>query len=292
MRPRFQKTVLWVLIAIVWILQTASGAIIESITLKDAMAKGLVKISIVAADTDTLKPFSSYYGSCLKINLLSSSAKTMTVKIENGYFLQPADSLDQRMIVTKEELITLNPKQKKSVKLFAMCTQMHHSSPDELSKYSLASKSNGPLYDLIQLIDKKSYQSDAAQHAIWVITDSSEISSIYSDNETELSELQSFVAKATGKPIPRSRNPLNYSSGSVSGAISWESNSNQTLSFYIQAEDGKREVTFFEHQLFSKPALNTLNWKFSFKSFPKGVYYVLLEDTKGTEIAKRPFIVK
>lgn len=263
----------------------------ETITLNDAIKKGVVKVSILAADRDTLIPFSSYYGACLKIKIISSSSQTMNIKVENGYFLQPADSNDQRMIITKEELITLSPKQKKSLNLFAMCSQMHRSSPDESSQYMLASKSVGPLYDLIQLIDKKNYQSDAAQHAIWALTDSSDISSIYSNNFTELEDLQGFVAKVTGKPIPQSRNPLNYSSGAVHGSISWENKIAQTLTFYIRSENGNKEVTFFEKQNFVKPAINTLNWKFSFKGFPKGVYYVVLEDLKGSEIAKRPFIV-
>lgn len=271
--------------------QKAFSASAESITLTEAIKKGVVKISIIAADRDTLRPFSSYYGACLKLKMISSSSQTMSIKIENGYFLQPADSNDQRMIITKEELISLSPKQKKSLNLYAMCTQMHHSSPDELSQYALASKSEGSLFDLIQLIDKNNYQSGAAQHAIWTLTDGSDISSIYSDNEKELTDLQGFISKITGKSIPRSRNPLNYSSGSVNGAISWENKTAQTLTFYIRSENGNKEVTFFEKQNFIKPALNTLNWKFSFKGFPKGVYYVVLEDLKGTEIAIRPFIV-
>lgn len=261
-----------------------------SITLKEALDKKMVSCTFQAARKDSTRWSSSYYGKCMNVHLQNLTKAPVTVSLETGFFIQPEDSSFQRMIVTGNELITLAPATSKSRDFYAMCTQMSNSSPNDKMKYALASKAEGSLLGLVELINTKKYQSDAAQHAVWAITDGSGVGNIYSTNPAELKDLQEFVTKATGQVIPRLPNTIKYNSGIVNGTIYWETAVAQTLSLFIMRPDSTVVDYFFENKPFMA-AHQTLNWKFSYKGFPAGVYYVMLIDDKQKVISKRPFIV-
>lgn len=259
-------------------------------SIKDAIDKKLVSCSfgIASRDTNVWRP--SYYDKCMNVRLQNLTKSYFTVSLETGYFVQPEDSGYQRMIITQDELISMAPSRNVSRDLYAMCTQMSNHGPDDDMKYALASKADGSLLGLVQLINAKHYQSDAAQNAVWVLTDGSSIGNIYSDNSAELKDLQNFVTKATGLSIPKQPNVIKYNSGVVTGTIYWESLEKQTLSLFLMRQDSTLEYAFFEKKVFNA-AQQTLNWKFTYKGFPAGVYYVMLIDDKQKVISKRPFIV-
>lgn len=259
-------------------------------TLKDAVDKKLISCSFGTASRDTNVWRPSYYDKCMNVRIQNLSKSYFTVSLETGFFIQPEDSGYQRMIITQDELISMAPSKKVSRDLYAMCTQMSNHGPIDEMKYALASKAEGSLLGLVQLINTKHYQSDAAQNAVWVLTDGSSIGNIYSDNAAELKDLQNFVTKATGLIVPKEPNVIKYNSGVVNGTIYWESLEKQTLSLFLMRQDSTLEYAFFEKKVFNA-AQQTLNWKFTYKGFPAGVYYVMLIDDKQKIISKRPFIV-
>lgn len=262
------------------------------ISLADAIKKGQVKVSIKGSPPDSIKnQISSYYGPCLLLNIQSTSKTMLNLRIESGRFLETADSSEQRMVITQDELIVLKPSGKKSINLFAMCTQMHERSPGKESLLAMGPMAEGNLLELTQFIYKNKFQSLAGQEAVWVVTDNNDVGSIYSDNKDEMNKLQLFVCKLTGKLPPPAPHSIFYTSGMVSGEIAFENKKRETYSFVMMNEAGEKIGTFFENRIIEKPMILTLTWRFRFKGFAKGVYYVKLINQENQVVANRPVVI-
>lgn len=262
------------------------------LSLAEAINKGQVKALIAARTDDTAKDFlSSYFGPCLRVDLHNLTKTRIQILIESGRFVEPSDSTEQRMMFTHDELITLEPGKKKSLNTYAMCTQMHDAAPGKESLLALGNMADGNLLSLAQFISKNNIQSQAAQQAIWVITDNNGLGSIYSQNTYEMNKLLSIVSKLTGKLPPPVPNSIFYSSGLVSGEIVFENKQRETYSFYMVNEKGEKIGTFFENKLLTQPMVTTLTWRFRFKGFPKGVYYVNLFNSRNEVVVSRPMVI-
>jgi hypothetical protein len=262
------------------------------ISLSDALKKGLVKAEITGKKSDTSFFLNrSYYGPCISLDLHNLSTSSLSLILENGRFLETLDTNEQRMIVTRQALISLLPGKKRTYPIYAMCTQMHDASPRPQSVLALGAMATGGLLQLTQFIGTKNYQDHTGQEAIWAITDNNDLSNIYSENAQELKEMLQIVSKITGKPVPEIPQPIEYAEGSVSGEIIFHNKQSESYSMILEDESGKEIVTFFENQLIEKPVKNTLSWKFRYKGFPKGIYYVKLFTKSGEIEAKRPVVV-
>jgi len=282
---------LLLLISIHFILFTTKAECAE-ISLADAIKNGQVKVSIKGSPSDTMRNLiSHYYGPCLLLNIHSTAKTTLSLRIESGRFLETADSSEQRMVITHDELIVLKPSGKKSINLFAMCTQMHERSPGTESLLALGPMAEGNLLQLTQFIHKNNFQSLAGQEAVWVVTDNNDIGSIYSDNKDEMNKLQLFICQLTGKLPPPAPHSIFYASGLVSGEIVFENKNRETYSFVMMNEAGEKIGTFFENRTLEKPMITTLTWRFRFKGFAKGVYYVKLINLKNEVVANRPVVI-
>jgi len=262
------------------------------ISLAEALKKGLVKATLQGSNRDSTRNFlSSYYGPCLTLSVQSMSKSTLSLTLENGRLLETNDSTEQRMVVTRDELITLQPGKNKRIQVFAMCTQMHDRSPGKESLLALGTMAEGNLLDMARFIGKKNYQSLAGQEAIWVITDNNDIGSIYSGNETELKDLQQMASKLTGKPVPKAPHRIDYADGSVSGEIVFDNKQKESYTLFIEDEAGELIIAFFEDRIIERPMYTTLSWRFRYKGFPKGIYYVKLVTKNKDLVASRPIVV-
>ncbi|NVO19607.1 MAG: hypothetical protein HXX13_07895 [Bacteroidetes bacterium] len=265
----------------------------ETLSLEDALKKGIVSAEISGRPYDSSRIFlSSYYGPCLNLHLKSKSHSTLSIILENGRFLETADTSEQRMIVTQQELISLLPDKEKKIAIYAMCTQMHDHSPGSKSRLSMGPMASGNLLKLTRFIGHNKFQDQAAQETIWVITDDNSPDNIYSENENELKTLQSFITELTGKKLAPLPQRIEYAEGIASGEIIFENKEKEAYTMKILNEEGETIVTYFEDQPIEKPTRTTLTWRFRYKGFPKGVYYVKLMNSSRQLIANRPIIIK
>jgi len=262
------------------------------ISLTEALKKGLVRATLQGSDRDSTRNFlSSYYGPCITLLVQSMSKSALSINLESGRLLETIDSTEQRMVVTRDELITLQPGKNKRIQVYAMCTQMHDRSPRKESLLALGTMAEGNLLEMTRFIGNKNYQSLAGQEAIWVITDNNDLGSIFSTNETELKELQQMASRLTGKPVPKAPHRIDYADGSVSGEIVFDNKQKESYSMFIEDEAGEVIIAFFEDKTIERPMHTTLTWKFRYKGFPKGVYYVKLITKNKNLVASRPIVV-
>jgi len=170
----------------------------------EALQKGLVSIKINGAKPDSLQEtVSGHYGPCMQMEIVSLNSLAMSLNLDYGYSLVPHDSSLQTMIVTQSLIVKVLPKQKKLQKIYAMCTEASDAGPSFTKNFNLGFRSIGSLLDLTKLINQRKYQTDAAQNAVWCLTDNHDISSIYSSDTAMMYELRRFVATAKGVALSK-----------------------------------------------------------------------------------------
>lgn len=257
--------------------------------LSEALQKKLVTVSLSGAKSDTAfkGESSSHYGPCMQLEVSNASADNLTLNLEYGYKLVPDDSSLQTMIVTQTLIVKLPPRQKKNYRVYAMCSEAHDGGPTPGSNFVLRTRATGHLLGLTELLNRKKYQGNAAQNAVWCLTDNYDIQSIFSTDTTMMYELRRFVAKAKGKgaekvyaavtsepytePEPvRTVSPTIYS-GSFS--YSFSRTSNITIALYD--EDNKLKKTYLSNQT-QGSGEHTYNYKVSSEEMDNKRHYVRL----------------
>lgn len=170
------------------------------LTLTEAVNKKLVSVNMRGAEQDsTFKgEYSSHYGPCMALEVVSLSADDLNLALDYGYKLEPADTTVQTMMVTQSLLVNLAPKQKKNYRIYAMCTEASQSGPNPKMAFKLGHRTYGHLLEMVELLHRKKYQGNTAQDAVWCLTDNHDISSIYSMDTAMMFDLRRQVAKAKG----------------------------------------------------------------------------------------------
>ncbi|MFN8297587.1 MAG: hypothetical protein U0T75_00680 [Chitinophagales bacterium] len=175
-----------------------------SYKLADAVQKKLVSVQFSGAKEDTAHMMtSSHYGPCMSMEIVNASADDMTLNLDYGYMLMPDDTGIQAMMVTQTLIVKLQPKAKKNYRLYAMCTEATDGSPSSAQPFKLGKRTSGNLLGLAELLNRKKYQNDAAQDAVWCLTNNHDVTSIFSTDTTMMYELRRFVAKAKNIPLSK-----------------------------------------------------------------------------------------
>jgi len=147
-------------------------------------------------------PNSSHYLKPVIITIRNLKKFPVVVDIDNGLILKANDSSYQNMVITRNEIITLNPLEKKSYELYGMCTEPSDKAPDSKTTYSSGNLAPAGLLEVTKLIQKSKYFDIAGQSAVWAVIDKRGLEDISGFDSIEARELQKLVSKVTGKPLP------------------------------------------------------------------------------------------
>lgn len=157
-----------------------------SISIEEAIQQKLISVTVRTYDRSKDSVFHpSYYGSCLMFDIKNLKAVPINLTEDVGRFLMPNDTAEQRMIITSPVTLALLAQQKKSVPVFAMCTEAHDAGPALDSRFSYGKYADGNLLTLVKLIAKNRFQDEGAQSAVWCITDNYSPYDIYSSDTSE-----------------------------------------------------------------------------------------------------------
>ena len=108
-----------------------------AISIEDAIKQKLISITVHSYDGSKDSVFHpSYYGSCVVFDIRNLKSTAIQLTQDAGRFLMPADSDEQRMIITSPVTLALLAHQEKSVPVFAMCTEAHDAGPSGQTKFS------------------------------------------------------------------------------------------------------------------------------------------------------------
>lgn len=262
--------------------------------LAEAQQKKLVQATFSGALTDTTYrgEYTSHYGPCMAMQLTNSTNAIIDLNLEYGYMLEPADTALQTMIVTQTVLVKLQPRQTKNYRVFAMCTQAHDKGPSPDKNFALRKRATGNLLALSELINGKQYQSDAAQNAVWCLTNNYELSSIHSEDTAMMYTLRRFVAKAKGigtdkiypaayqphqnnEPLPETEKPARSFNIEYSGSLNYSSSKTSKVTIALFDADNRLKKTYIDNETQSSGE-HTFTYKISGDEMDNKPHYLRL----------------
>lgn len=243
------------------------------IDIREAVKSGWITLSVEGNGGHT--------GKTIRLKVQNLKKRKFQVFVPAGLIFASVDSTEQDLIIIQERLLALNKKQKRTFTLYGMCTQSGNRSPQEKSLFILSEEE--PSDDLMKLtayIDKNALRTQAAQYAIWAVTDNKRVENIREP------DLAIYTAELLGKPIPayyirharQSRpgqmafvdNPV-----TINGTFKYTSDEMRTVSFGMYGEGGKLLYSVFENQA-QKSGHHKFKFLFEVRNIPKGKYYARL----------------
>ncbi|HAQ70868.1 hypothetical protein N9A49_00620 [Salibacteraceae bacterium] len=144
----------------------------------------------------------SHRENCIRVIATNLSNEALFTRIEPGRILVSNDINVQDIIVTQEMIIALAPKDEVTKQAFGFCCQNQNSGPSEGTNFKLGKMSSYGLLDIAKYLNKhRELNGDVQQHAIWVMSDCSPISSI-SQYDEESQELVRMISDNLGVKAP------------------------------------------------------------------------------------------
>lgn len=260
----------------------------KPVALREAISKGLLQVSA--------KGLGGHEGQCIEMVITSMHKKAMQVSIEAGMKLFPNDTSIQSMMVSQQRLVTLEPQAVRKIKLFAFCIEQHDGGPSSDEMFALGPMADGNLLEVVQFINNKKFQTSAAQHAIWCITDSASLSGIYDDTNPALAkELRMFVAKLTGRIPPWYQTEHKIQPGveetfnpvKIHADFQYKLTTDGIVTFGIYNEQGDTVQTILANHA-EKAGLHIMKIRFEAHNLPKGKYYARVMN-QGVLVEERVF---
>lgn len=142
---------------------------------------------------------STHYFEPIIVDLTNISNEPINIGIDNGDMFIPNQENIQNIVVTEPQIITLQPNQRKIVKVKGMCTEKNDAAGDDSILYTFQPGKNDTLKKIANFITEKKYQTSAAQYAVWCLTNNVNLNNIIAADSSEENNLRRFMAKLTGK---------------------------------------------------------------------------------------------
>lgn len=120
-------------------------------------------------------------------------------------FFLPDDTTIQRMVLTEAVTFTLASQQERSMPMYAMCTEANDGAPGFDSKFKAGKMASPELLPLINFIAAHHFQNEAAQQAIWCITDKYSPYSISSEDSLISNQFRKYVCELTNVKFEKDR---------------------------------------------------------------------------------------
>lgn len=132
------------------------------IGIEDAFNKGLIQYVISGTSEGNT-------GACIAVDITNMSSTVVNLEIETGRILEADDSLFQNMIVSKRFFARLQPKQRVSQKMYALCAEPSDATPNTNIKFSHGSMATGVLLGMVKFVEANNLQNSEGQSFIWSI---------------------------------------------------------------------------------------------------------------------------
>ncbi len=167
-----------------------------TLDLKAASDAGKIEFTVTGNSEST------HYMMPIQIEIVNTTDQDISIRVPNGQIFHTTSEDVQDVIITREEMIALTPKQKQTVPLYAMCIQQNNSGANDFETYTLGEMATGNLAELTKEIEKRKNFNTLGQYAVWTITDGDHLNSISGFDKDEAIHLKTFVANLMGVPVP------------------------------------------------------------------------------------------
>jgi len=211
--------------------------------------------------------------------------RKIEIFVPAGLVFTSVDSTEQDLVVVQERLLAMGKQQRRKFSLRAMCTQAAHISPDVGSLFRIKGVADAHLKTLADYINQKRSFDDAAQYAIWAVTDDKRVENIGD------SDLAVFTAQLLGKEIPRyhivhdqrgriGRSAFVYNPSVIKGVFKYKIKKEETVSFGLYDESGLLLEGVFADKIQKKGGYK-FRFRFEVSNIDPGKYYAKLIGVNG-----------
>lgn len=176
----------------------------DVLNFQEAVQKGLIRCSFKN------NPESPHYMRPILFEATNLKDQPITIKVDAGQQFFPQDDKYQNLIVTLGGNFKLKPNEKKSIALFAMCTEATDAAPSESISYKPAKQNNIKLRKMAEFIAQNKSHDVTGQNAMWCVSNNYAIAGIIGPEPSEVNKLQKFVSQLLGKPLPPPSSIQNY----------------------------------------------------------------------------------
>lgn len=222
------------------------------------------------------------YPLSVQIENLQSSA--LQVDIKSGDVFLADDAQLQDMIVTEDLPVVLQPREKKTLTVAAMCISPSKGSGYAGTTYHLGSEVNPSLSQLASFIGKKKVQTSEAQQALWALINNQPLFCIYGPDTVVSFDLQKQVAAIRKEKIPERLQvsdsyQYNYYYGELkielSGYFDYDISKARNMEIAMFNERGVLVRELMRKQV-SAAGKHRFDYKFDASVYDEDVYYVKL----------------
>jgi hypothetical protein len=265
-------------------LQAFSGTTDKSkhSSIEELVSKKQLKVNICG--------MGGYQGDCIKMSFYNLTPDTTFLLLEPGRILTSSDTLAQDILITREELLTLAPREKRSIMAFGFCSEASKAAPDSAGLFILGAMADSTLVVLAEFLDSKgnNYPEDAMQHAVWCLTDGYDLAGIYNADFAGTAELLELVAGLKGIENPWDENnnvidqeqPEPESRINISGDVEIYIPEACLVDIYICDQDGK-QWEILEEKVPYKPGIFQYTFRITAVNWPGGKYFLrVMSDDK------------
>lgn len=176
------------------IVATSGVAKKQNITLQKALDNHYVSSQVFSNG--------GHQGNCIDLTLKNISPDSLIVEVEPGRRFNSIDEKNQDILVTQQTFFVLAKNQSATKSIKGFCCQANNHSPSKGAKYDVNKLAETALVLLAQHLNTNIFSNDAAQNAIWAISDKRPTAAISSQNDTLLQGLRNLVATIKNEPIP------------------------------------------------------------------------------------------
>jgi len=174
----------------------------KEITIQEAINKKMLELKIVGAYDpnlffEVIDRDGVHFGKCMAVVLRSKIDSLIVVRLDDGIQLIPDDSSIQTMIVTKKALFPLYPNETYSTRFYAMCGEIHDDIPTIDMTFKIGELGNKRVVALAKYLDENYMQNMIGQHALWAITDQTNIAELkkYGADKASISKTNDILNK-------------------------------------------------------------------------------------------------
>lgn len=229
----------------------------DPLLLKDAHSNKQVDMAIRGVSKDIGKLASgTHTGQCIEFEVKNLTGTSLEIKVEAGRKLICDFDSVQNMMITRELIFTLSPRESVKHKAYAMCIEQSDASPSGTSTFYMGDMASSHLLELAQTLDKYNYQNMVGQTAVWTVIGDKDTSNIWGSNAEQKKFLRKYISDLRSESTEEvfyQQGPVIYLESeeyNISGSIRWDMKKKGPASLIVYDEQGNYVTSVFKERKF------------------------------------------
>ncbi|MGZ3885713.1 MAG: hypothetical protein ACXVDL_15820, partial [Bacteroidia bacterium] len=141
-------------------------------------------------------------GLSVSYKLNNQTKEALDIIVPAGWRMNSVKEEYQDILVTREQVLALKPREQKTVMIKGYCCEATHSGPVKGAKYEPGKLAEPHLVLLAKYLNAQHSDENTEQYAVWAISDKRPMANITGANDSLTTLLRNFVAVLKDEPIP------------------------------------------------------------------------------------------